>query len=397
VPIGDVTRLWLNPRTRRVRAAQLAYSAAQVTRSVREGAHQVLMSGNGMLYLNGRISVSSRWIVPKALFALLKGQPVILFRSTRGEGLRTLCSALRIDDEDTIHAIVSMNPVTVMCARRSGLDVIIHAAPHETGPGVDPHISGLNRARDSISSAQFLALLPIIVDSLNTNGIDVVFETRMQGKTLPPARSQVQLEADILAALGPLRNLDEVSRNAHVRPDANHIETRLPGLLSRFPSHRSLIREALTALRQWRSDAIAPVFVHGDYWLGNILFDGNPPKVSGILDWDRSRVDGCSGYDALHLLCTSVAMHGEYSISRCFQQIWSADTTDSIMSRILGEIRRAFGVTERDLGYLTAILWLTVVSQKPHTADGKWQDDMIRSPAECFRRWRETSRTIPNR
>jgi hypothetical protein len=45
-------------------------------------------------------------------------------------------------------------------------------------------------------------------------------------------------------------------------------------------------------------------WIHGDYWLGNVLI-GADGAVSGIIDWDRAARDELPAHDALHLLLYS--------------------------------------------------------------------------------------------
>ena len=127
--------------------------------------------------------------------------------------------------------------------------------------------------------------------------------------------------------------------------------------------------------------------MHGDYWLGNVLFDGEPPQITGILDWDCMRASGCPGYDALHLVLVTLAMQRQQSPGRYLEEVWTKKWSSDLVPRMLGEIERTFHLGPLDVEYLAALLWLTLLWQRNVQRDTNWQEEMIRRPANAFLRW----------
>jgi hypothetical protein len=65
-------------------------------------------------------------------------------------------------------------------------------------------------------------------------------------------------------------------------------------------------------LEKGRNKEITFGFSHGDYWLGNIIFNQN--KLIGIIDWDRFRLDRPIVYDRMHLEIYYHAMKKGWSL-----------------------------------------------------------------------------------
>lgn len=80
--------------------------------------------------------------------------------------------------------------------------------------------------------------------------------------------------------------LEELSRHAGVR---RRRAWRLGRL--RDELHRALIGRTFSA-----------AWIHGDYWLGNVLVDGASSKPRGIVDWDDAASGELPLHDLLHLL-----------------------------------------------------------------------------------------------
>jgi aminoglycoside phosphotransferase (APT) family kinase protein len=60
------------------------------------------------------------------------------------------------------------------------------------------------------------------------------------------------------------------------------------------------LREELRGALSGRS--VAAGWIHGDYWLGNLLFERSEERPSGIADWDAAAEVGLPIMDILHLL-----------------------------------------------------------------------------------------------
>ena len=102
-----------------------------------------------------------------------------------------------------------------------------------------------------------------------------------------------------------------------------------PGALAPADAERWLWRavDVLASVHQATARADGSVLVHGDYWLGNLLVDGD--RVVGVVDWTKAHWGGAAE-DAEHLLVTA----GE----------WGLIEGDRL-ARLRGEVARNLGVT----------------------------------------------------
>jgi hypothetical protein len=64
----------------------------------------------------------------------------------------------------------------------------------------------------------------------------------------------------------------------------------------------SVIRIAASALDDLNSRPAC--FVHGDFWTGNLLVEGN--RLTGVIDWSAGGSDGLPMLDALHLQLSEI-------------------------------------------------------------------------------------------
>jgi aminoglycoside phosphotransferase (APT) family kinase protein len=67
-------------------------------------------------------------------------------------------------------------------------------------------------------------------------------------------------------------------------------------LASRFECLRDELHEALAG------HSFSAGWIHGDYWLGNVLFAGEPLVPDGIVDWDAAGPIELPSHDLLHLV-----------------------------------------------------------------------------------------------
>jgi Phosphotransferase enzyme family len=77
--------------------------------------------------------------------------------------------------------------------------------------------------------------------------------------------------------------------------------------LSRHGGRNKPLAGGLERLRDELCDALEGItfsaaWIHGDYWLGNLLFSGEPSTPAGIVDWDAAAPIELPLHDLLHLL-----------------------------------------------------------------------------------------------
>jgi len=114
------------------------------------------------------------------------------------------------------------------------------------------------------------------------------------GHTADPAR----VEADFAAAGSWLSGFQEATRVDGAVLDAEGVARHVDGVVDRYraeigwsPSEASLFESvAGRAVELARATPLPVTGVHGDFWMGNLLVDGE--EVRGVIDWERGQAAG---------------------------------------------------------------------------------------------------------
>lgn len=70
----------------------------------------------------------------------------------------------------------------------------------------------------------------------------------------------------------------------------------------------SLMRLQSELYRQLLGRTVRTGWIHGDYWVGNLLVNSDRPSLIGIVDWERSTDGELAWHDLVHLLVTTRAL-----------------------------------------------------------------------------------------
>ncbi len=87
------------------------------------------------------------------------------------------------------------------------------------------------------------------------------------------------------------------------------------GVTDSLPSSRMRLRADETSLAKLHAELRAQLagttvtagFVHGNLWLGNVVWCPDDARVTGLINWERSRVD-LPVLELVHLVCTTRAL-----------------------------------------------------------------------------------------
>lgn len=198
----------------------------------------------------------------------------------------------------------TLGPLRTMTGGRSGVtlvadiakaehdEVVVKAAP--TGrPAVGRH-DVLRQARVLDAVAGIAGVVAPTVLGRGTEPVPFVAMTRLPGEAVEPvlAAAEIHLAADLVEqrARAAARMLAALHRGAD---PGNEPAADLAAELQRWHATADAADPAIlvdgTHLAGLLEKALptgdeAPVLVHGDYRLGNIVFDG--PKPTGLIDWE---------------------------------------------------------------------------------------------------------------
>jgi hypothetical protein len=320
-----------------------------------------------------------------ALRSIARKCPFVIVYSQDRPPLAELCATLRVDQSPELATILSFNSASVFFARLGGAQVTVHTHESAGSQEISKRRAGLQRAHRSLQTAELRALLPVPIDYACPGGMEIFIRSRLPGEAFTEAATQTQLENQVRLAMKPLLALQTPRSDCVSLPDAE-LFSALPGLIDRFPNHAPELRTALDALNGWSRSHLAPVLVHGDYWLGNLLFLDGGTRLSGIVDWDCVREYGCSGYDALHLILLAASTCPARSLNACMEEVWTKQWKNDFLPRMLEELIHTFELRPGDVEYLTGLIWLTRLHQREGSRDHSWQYHQIHLPALAFNR-----------
>lgn len=384
-PGRSIASLCEVPRTRGARFVQLAKCFAELVWSFRAPLRRALIFGEGFRYLSGRVEISSRSVTLSALRSIARKCPFVIVYSEKRRPLADLCAALHVDRTRDLATILSYNGASVFFAELEGKPVIVHAHDSAEKLEISKHRTGLTRASQAIRNPALRALLPTPIKQVSSGGLEVFIQSRLPGEPFASDTTQARLEEQVRGAMQPLLALRAARSMGASLPDVE-LFAALPSLLERFPRYAAELRTAIDALNQWPRSHLAPVLVHGDYWMENLLFLEDGRRLSGIVDWDCVREAGCSGYDAVHLILLAGSTCPARSLNACLEEVWTKQWKNDFLPRMLEEITHTFDLRPGDVEYLTGLIWLTRLHQREGSRDHSWQYHQIYLPAIAFNR-----------
>jgi len=156
-----------------------------------------------------------------------------------------------------------------------------------------------------------------------------------------------------------------------------------------FPEYRDSLLEVANALMEWHSDSqFSGYMVHGDLWLGNVLFSGD--DITGVVDWEWARRDGFGFVDALHLLFMSYSTSRNARIAETLRAFWTNTLQDFEMNLRLLTVSRHFGLHGHDLKFAALVLWFNYLRERVvrgRMPSPGWSDDMLPRSIPVIKAW----------
>ena len=124
---------------------------------------------------------------------------------------------------------------------------------------------------------------------------------------------RIDIANEFWLSRGPSRNGETVAE----------LGQRLELVCSYSPCYRELLlplSECPSGV--WFAAVRIPVGVaHGDFTLGNVLFNGDTLK--GVIDWDHARRDGIPLVDALLMIINSYRGNRGFGVGKLFRELWT--------------------------------------------------------------------------
>jgi len=159
---------------------------------------------------------------------------------------------------------------------------------------------------------EWRTLLPEVLASGDADGRTYVVERLLPGVEARSLRADGHAAPEHAAAraIGLLHRATASEHVVCADSLARWLDAPLQ-VLERTPAIRQAI-PALARLREVLRDSlggrrVASSWNHGDYWLGNVLFDPATRAVTGIVDWEHARPHEPSALDLAHLFLCATA------------------------------------------------------------------------------------------
>ena len=381
------------------RALQLVFGCWQIVSVLPRMQRSVLLSGPHLAALSGEIALDSAGILSKAFGALARRQAILIVATPGQPALRHLCEVLRVDPADHIESHLNSNPHLVFLAKRAGRAIALHYSTGQTGmAAVRQHHLGLRIAKPVFARLNMGELIAEPIDNLVDEHSAILAQRRLPGRAdLVSTLSEAQFKQRMALALEPLLALLADASRLPCGPDQEFIFVELPRLLERLPQYADRLGPPIEALQSWpERRALRAVLTHGDFWLQNILFDGEPVRISGVIDWEWHRATGCAGLDAIQLGVISFAFWQNIPLHDLLCEIIAGQCRHGFIRDHLRIVKARFDLEDLDIEYLTVLAWLTRIFNMAFNRlafDSRQLTAMVEYPAEIVAGWLE--RRVP--
>jgi hypothetical protein len=341
------------------------------------GKGRTLVSGKRLAYRDGELeyftgNLFRRW---RGLGSAI--QPFFVVNNADPAG--SIAETMGCDREPAPRIFISRHQCTVVImANRGGTPVVMHYA------ACDDSIAELERTAQGLqlacSDAWIRRVCATLLDHhILANGAAVLAQTRIPADQYEFSWRRVDTAIEFWSSYP---RASGNGKNASM-------DARLGLACSYFSGFRDALLPVADALREWCDEAkIQSGLVHGDFWLGNVLF--KKERVAGIIDWEWARRDGIPVADILHMLLRTPAMARDTSFAETLRRFWTDDLNDSELSSRLQQLCAQAGMGLEDLKFLAIVLWFDILWQRATRGvveSRAWLEDMIPHTATVALQW----------
>lgn len=102
------------------------------------------------------------------------------------------------------------------------------------------------------------------------------------------------------------------------------------------------------------------VFGHGDFWLGNILYEDDGRRIAGVLDWEASSPKALPLHDVLHLVLQQKGMFTRFDLHGKLRRLVTCRLDETPRSQISQYLRR-LDLPAGSTGAVVILYWLRLL------------------------------------
>jgi hypothetical protein len=340
------------------------------------GRQRTLVSGESLEYLGGDIEYFTGHIFRRWWNSLAIRRP--FFVLTGADPSKSIAAVTGCDTHPAPRLCLSTHCVVVIMANWRGTPAVLHYA------ACDKAIAELGRQAGGLgiasSDPQIRHLVPrLLAHNHLENGASVLVQSRIPAEPYEFTWRRIDAATELW--------LSRKSRSEYGR--RVWVGQRLVQLCAWLPRFQGLLIPATDALLNWCDTVRIPGdLTHGDFWLGNVLFNGD--SVSGIIDWEWAQEDGFVLVDALHMLLMSVATANGGGIAHYLRQLWADEIGDAALQERIVKLRIQSGMGKDDLKFIALLLWFDILWQKVvrrGMPSASWLEDMIPRTMPAIEKW----------
>jgi aminoglycoside phosphotransferase (APT) family kinase protein len=271
--------------------------------------------------------------------------------------------ATRWQVEAMHHNPVGMTMLTAGIPRRPAHLLIKLADTAAASDSLDWECRALHALRDDERLGDWRDLLPEVLAHGRIESTTYIIEERLSGTTLRDRAADQRLLCTAADAIGRLHRA--TARDAIVGAELLERAVLEPTrMLTDALARRRGQRPNIVALERLADDLCASLdgrvsvlsWIHGDYWSGNILANGNG-ELSGIIDWEFARPDDIPSFDLATLILLARAESSGHHLGRVVRDLLSSSAawTPAELALLGGAVDARAGL---DLDALALLAWL---------------------------------------
>lgn len=360
-----------NP-SRLARGLQLVNSALHLVSALAPG--HTIVHGRSLAYLNGNLDYFSDHVARRGLRLLASKRPFFIIAGSPEQSLRDELSCDLVP-KPGLH-FGAQCVVLVFAGYRGTPAVFRVGSCDEARAEVLRQARGLNLAT---AVPSFQGLVPrLLLEFPSPTGLQVSVETAVPGRAAPFAWRRIDAVLELC--------LFSKSTSGLAKPS---LAQDVAQVFEAFPAYRDSLARVADALLDWYHDAQWPGHtIHGDLWLGNVLFSGD--AVTGIVDWEWAHQDGFLFVDSLQLLFMSYSVFQGISIAETLRSVWTDAIEDPELNDRLKTVCRRFGFGSRDLKFAALVLWFNYLRERVirgRMPGLSWTEDMLPQTLPGINAW----------
>ena len=274
--------------------------------------------------------------------------------------------AWTLDESATIKRIVPGNGGTTIIAvgpnaTNENCDVIVRLPSNEHGRLLCETNS---HALRTLSNTQWAANVPVFIASGELAGEAYFIEGKCSGSEVEYGTTNLE---DMFAGASEMIEKFHQSYTQHVVMTKRLFATKISPLFdetkgfSHVSVHRQLDRLHTTMGEHFVGKRVSIGFVHGDFKLGNLLFDKDR-KLTSIIDWDGFSEDGFQVFDYLTHLLYAISSQTNSSLVDAYLEYILPWKLPAAHARTMGQKIELLAGDAEDFQLLRMVFWLSQLS-----------------------------------